>query len=540
MLMMKYNTTLRLTALFSALLILFLSAGCGGNSPVDDESQTDVSVSFSSDLPKIEYNELRLPYSKPDSLDPFSSKSTLNRQLATLMYDSLFTVGETYDAVPVIASSYTGDGYTISVTLNEGVYFTDGSEMTVNDVIYSFEKARVSFAYSSRLANFESATATGTNGLFFILKKPDPYAASCLDFPIIKMGTAIDDIKKINESIPVDDQTAPAKSIEKQVPVGSGRFMLVYEEGESDPTLVAHNRRFGSFFPEINAIKLVNITDSSALFYSLEIGNISFAFDDLSSGIYTRVNANTVEYPLNNLIYVGLNQDDPALANHTVRRAVALAIDRENILNIAFQGHAEITYTPFNPLWQPASDYVPQNTYSRENAKEILEKAGYNKKNSYGYRNNGRQSLTFSMIVCEGNNFKLTAAEQIKKSLAALDINVDIRVLPRDEFLDAVELGHFDMYIGEVNLLPNMSLDSFFGEKGAMAHGIWARSAADTYYGFLAGENSLNDFLTAFENEVPFIPLCFRNGIAAGVKELYNTTDARYSDLFEDIETWHF
>jgi len=94
--------------------------------------------------------------------------------------------------------------------------------------------------------------------------------------------------------------------------------------------------------------------------------------------------------------------------------------------------------------------------------------------------------------------------------------------------------------MGEVNLLSNMSLDSFFGGKGAMAHGIWARSAADAYYGFLSGENTINDFMTAFENEVPFIPLCFRNGIAAGVKELNGSTDARYTDLYEDVESWKF
>lgn len=539
---MKTHILIRLTTLILTLTIaLPLLSSCGDDT-VDTLSGTDVSDYYDpSQLPEIEYNELRLAYSKSDSLDPFSAKSSMNRQLTTLMYDGLFTVSETYEPIPVIASSYTGDELSVSVTVNTGVYFTDGTEMTPNDIVYSFDKAKESPVYSSRLQNFTSATATGINSILFMLEKPDPYAAACLDFPIIKTGTALDDLKKIEEALSDEDkENSIIKSIDKKVPTGSGRFMLVYEENEPDPSLVAHNRRFGGFFPEIGIIKLVNVTNSDALFYSLEIGNISFAFDDLSSGVYTRVSANTNEYHMNNLVYVGLNQDDPALANHNIRKAIALSIDRENILNIAFQGHAQITYTPFNPMWRPINGYIAQNMYDREASKEILENAGYKQINSYGYRNNGKLSLTFKMIVCEGNNFKLTAAEQIKKSLAALDINVDITVLAQEDFLDAVELGHFDMYIGEVSMLSNMSLDSFFGGKGAMAHGIWARSAADAYYGFLAGENTINDFMTAFENEVPFIPLCFRNGIAAGIKELNGSTDARYTDLYEDIESWKF
>ena len=175
--------------------------------------------------------------------------------------------------------------------------------MTPADVIYSFELAKESDAYKARLKNFDSASAVGTNVLLFTLASPDPYAVACLDFPIVKTGTSAQDRKKAVEELP--DEEAP-KTTDQMLPVGSGRYVLQYEENENDPVLVAFNDRFRGFYPPMSLIRLVNVTDSTALFYSLEIGNISFAFDDLSGGKYTRVNATISEYPMNNLVYLGM------------------------------------------------------------------------------------------------------------------------------------------------------------------------------------------------------------------------------------------
>ncbi|MGN0635505.1 MAG: ABC transporter substrate-binding protein [Acutalibacteraceae bacterium] len=535
---MTFSAFKKCTALFLAAALLLALAGCGETTE-DVSTQTQVSTEVNSAT--IRYNDLRLPYAKADSLDPFEAKSAMNRQLSTLMYDSLFTVGENFEAKPLLAKEYLTDGLTVTVSVNTGVRFTDGTLMSVTDILYSFDAAKESAVYKARLSNIESASAAGDNVLLFQLASPDPYAVACLDFPIIKTGTSAEDRERAAEAMEdEEDDSQKIKSTDKVVPVGSGRYILQYAENEADPELVAFNDRFKGFFPTMTTIQLVNVTDSSALFYSLEIGNISFAFDDLSSGKYTRVNATISEYPMNNLVYLGMNQDDSALAIPAVRQAIEAAIDREDILNVAFQGHATVTHTPFNPLWTEASAYEGEWTKGEKTAQEILEEAGFDKINSYGVRNNGRISLNFTLIVPEDNNFKWMTAQQIAKKLKTLNIKVNITAMPSEKFLTEVELGHFDLYVGEVALSANMSMDAFFGGSGAMAHGIWARTAADAYYSFLAGEINFNAFMEAFKQDMPFVPLCFRKGIVASVKELQNTQDARYGDLYEDIEDWHF
>lgn len=535
---MTFSTFQKITAMLLAVLLTVSLAGCGSEPTAETTSEPQ--TSGEPQVASIRYNDLRLPYAKADSLDPYEAKSAMNRQLSTLMYDSLFTVGENFEAKPLLAKEYLTDGLSVTVSVNTGVRFTDGSYMTMSDILYSFDVAKASAAYEARLSNFDSASAAGENVLVFTLESPDPYAVACLDFPIIKTGTSAEDRKQLSEQAQTDEDEPTVKTTDKVVPVGGGRYILRYEENEADPVLVAFNDRFKGFFPTMTTIHLVNVTDSSALFYSLEIGNISFAFDDLSGGRYTRVNASISEYPMNNLVYLGMNQDDSALAIPAVRQAIEAAIDREDILNVAFQGHATVTHTPFNPLWTESSAYEGEWTKGEKTAEQILEEAGFDKVNTYGVRNNGRVSLNLTLIVSEENNFKIVAAQQIAKKLKPLRIKVNIKTMPADTFLTEVELGHFDFYLGEVALSANMSLDSFFGGSGAMAHGIWARTAADAYYSFLAGEINFTAFMEAFKQDTPFVPLCFRKGIVASVKELQNTQNARYGDLYEDIEDWHF
>ena len=532
----------RVTALALCVVLVCSAAACGQNKDNTQTLSTTESESRAPDA-QIRYNDLRLPYARSDSLDPFEAKSAVNRQLATLLFDGLFTVGEDLEAKPLLAKEYTTDGQVIRVSVNPDVRFHDGSVMTAADILYSFRLAKDSDAYKARLKNIESVSGDGLDSIVFILNVADPYAAACLDFPIVKSGTGAEDRKAAEKALREAAEAAGEdyhKTTDKQVPVGTGRYTLSYEEGESDPVLTAFNERYKGFYPSMSTIHLVNVTDSSALFYSLEIGNISFAFDDLSGGKYTRVNANISEYTMNNLVYLGMNQDNGALAQPAVRRAIQAAIDREDILNVAFQGHAVITHTPVNPNWAVAAAYESEYARREESAQQILEQAGFDKVNGYGVRNNGSQILSFTLLTTEGNGFKEMTARRIAEKLGTLKIKVTVQALPTEEYLNAVELGKFDLYVGEVNLSANMDLAVFFGGSGAAAHGIWSNAAGDAYESFRWGEISFGAFMEAFEQDMPFVPLCFRNGIVASIKELQGTQNARYGDLFEDIEDWRF
>lgn len=481
-----------LIIIFSLIFTVFY--GCKDDSDTSDEP---VIVSNISDQKE---GILKLAYSKADMLDPFTSTMAANIQILGLVYDGLYKIDKTYKPVPVIAESAIVSGTAVNVTLSSAV-FSDGSAVTANDIVYSFDRAKFSPAYGSRLENFSGASVSSSNMLVFSLKKPDPYALSCLTFPIVKSGSS------------------------GELPIGAGRY-VPEKSGESVYLVV--NTKKKNFNPAVKTIMLVPVRDSSSVESSLEIGNTGFYYNDLSNGVYSRINAKTVEMGINNFVYLAFNSASAAFSNAEVRRAVNLAVNRKEIVATAFQGHARETYSPFNPEWYPLVSKDLIITPSLEEAKAIIEKAG--------------KEVTekeISLLVNKENPFKLETAKLIQNSLVSLGFKVVLKDYTAEYYTEAIELGSYDLYIGEIRLTPNMDLSPLLG--GSAGYGIDSNSAVcKRYSAFLSGECELMDFVNTFNEELPLVPLCYRNAAASYTNSMQAGFACCDGDVFYDIETWSF
>ncbi len=509
--MVPIKNIFRITAL--AVAFLFCAgcfSGCN-NSNNDDTSSAATAVSLSSSEPK----KLKLPYSKAEPINPFKATSMVNRQLSALIYDCLFRVDSGFQAFPVIANDYSAEGLTITVNIKPDLAFSDGTALSADDIVYSFKQALQSPAFSSHLSNFGSVQKLSNTTLVFKLKNPDPFAVNCLDFSIIPNNNT-------------DDS-----------PVGSGRYIV--NENNSEIILQVNSARLGGFSPKIEAISLVGIADSDSLNYSLQIGNINFVYMDLSHGSYQRINASTLEIGTNNLVYLVLNNASANLQNAVVRQAVNLLVDRESIASTSFQGHARATSTPFNPAWTSQYNFIFKP--DTKAAIELLENAGFNKFKSSGVRYSGsNNSLSFTLLVNSDNAFKTEAADLIVKQLWDAGIKVTVNKLAFDEYTSAVQAGKYDMYLGEIMLTPNMSLSSLLGSGGSVTFGIdtGAGAASAAYSSFTNLSLDLKDFVDAFNADIPFIPICYRNGIAAYSRDLTVPQECNSADVFCDIYGWTF
>ena len=469
--------------------------GCGGG---DETPPTTAPVT---DTATQSERVLNLAYSKGDTLNPFTCTTTSNMQILGLVYDSLFALDGSYNPIPSVAFSGNVNGKTVTVTLNSTTFF-DGSPLTAQDVTASFTSAKASAAYSARLANFESATASGTNAVVFNLTNTDPYALACLSFPIVKGGNVTDDL-----------------------PVGSGRY-IPHVSGES-VYLVVNSQKSG-FAPAIKTILLTPVRNSDTLITSLEIGNIAFNYDDLSTGIFSRINANTVEMGLNNFVYMGFNSSSEVFSNPALRQAVNLIINRGEIVSNAFQGHARITYSPFNPDWHMLVSKDLTVSRDKTRAQELVAESGID-----------FTQKEVTLLVGTGNQFKIETANLIKAFLAEINITVNVVKASDEEFLAALEEGAYDLYIGEIRFTPNMDMTMLLG--GALGYGIDTESrTCSRYTQLLAGECEIMDFINAFNQDLPFIPICYRNAAVSYTNALQGGFTSCDADVFSGIENWSF
>lgn len=473
--------------------VLTLFAGCKKKDPENTEPHIVSNIANQSE------GTLKLAYSKADMLDPFTASMSANIQILGLVYDGLYKLNKQYEPEPVIAKGAIVSNSMINVTLGDAV-FSDGSPITATDVVYSFEKARFSPAYGSRLDNIASASVSTSNMLVFNLVNPDPYALACLTFPIVKNGS------------------------DGEFPVGSGRYV---PEISGESVYLVVNTKKQNFNPGIKTVMLVPVRDSSSLESSLEIGNTGFYYNDLSSGTFSRVNAKTVQMGINNFVFLAFNSQSEVFSDPLLRQAVNLAIDRKEIVSTAFQGHARETYSPFNPEWFALASkdlIISENT---EKSLALIEES------------ETEINKQVSLLVNKDNQFKLETAEFIRNYLESIGFEVLLKDYTEEYYLEALELGSYDMYIGEMRLTPNMNLSPFF--DGFSVYGIDTLcNSASRYSQLLWGNCELMDFINTFNEDLPFISLCYRNAAASYTNAMQADFACCDGDVFYDIESWSF
>lgn len=492
---------LAVLALFSAFLLLF--CGCTGTENGGEHGENTIGDGQT----PTQAVSVSLPYFESDSFNPYFAVSAENRALSALFCEPLYRVNAAYSAEAVLAKSMEGGGTAYTVTLKSAM-FSNGRSVSAADVVYSFNTAKNSEWYGARLANVQSAKAQG-NTVVFTLTSPEPYFENLLTFPVVRQGTA---------------DTADA------VPVGTGAFVL-----SADGAVTENPQRTRG---AVQTVNLVQIHDANHLADALEIGNIDYAFASFSDGTYTRIVAQNTFVTMNNLVYLGMNSTSGALSSAAVRTAVYYAADKDAVAASAYRGCAESTALPFHPAFCKAQGLsVGQTAADTVRASEILGKVGYNRYDKKGFLTNGQNTLQMTVLVNGENGFRLSAAYSIADSLNAAGFSVTVESVDSTTYSARIASGAFTLYIGEVKLGENMSLSPFFG--GAASVGTdSALPVVAAYAAFAAGELSLADFADAFLDDMPFVPLCYRAGLAAYSRNLQPDFSAAAYDMYGDITLW--
>ncbi len=498
-------------------------------------------------------NYLTMLYSAADTFNPYTAATNINRQLCRLLYEPLLKTDNSYNISYSLAQSAEVKGKECTVTLKSR-YFSDGSALTADDVVYSFNLAKKSNTeYAYKLYEALSATVRDSKTVVIKLDRADPYFANTLDFPIIKKGS--------DTRTDADGVTHP--------PIGCGRFKL----NDSEDKLITNEHDPGKD-RMIKEIRLINAPDSDAVGHYVEIGAADMYYSDISDGNILRMSGKKVNINLNHLIYIGANLSDEQLSLNALRQAISSGLDRKEICRDGYFNNALPANGFFNPAWEAVKSVQNINLQAnKEITVENLEEIGYNKLDSAGVRTNGAgKKLKFELLVNKENRLRVTAARIIAKRLSEYGISVNVAEKSFADYTAALSSGNFQLYLAEVAITPNMDISSLITEGGSAAYGIkkpekkedgkkadekteqtgstestvseaeqteeQSLTAAELVSGFYAGTNTLADLSSVLQTEMPVIPLCYRTGVLFYNDKIENVNNSSCSDIYFSIDSY--
>ena len=462
---------------------------------------------------------LTLPYCAKDVLNPYTAQTKQNQELSHLLYDPLVKASQTFEPVFFLAENITQEGKTLTVTLRSAS-FTDGAPITSDDVVYSLTQARGDGSlYAAKLHNIDRVYALDSKTVVVEIKHTDPRFTVNLDCPIIRMGTA--DLKDANR-LPLP-------------PVGCGRYTL---KNDGDVYSLVSNPSYYRGTVGLTEIRLSDCPDDDALNHQLSIGLINMVYSDLSRASVPKMAGATTPTVSTSLVYLGANGRSRLTGDSRVRQAVSFALNRDALCQDAFFGYAQPATGLFHPDWAPVEQLESIGTQPNDQLTvAYLEELGYNRLDDRGYRINASgERLKLQLLFNEENTARSTAADRIKTQLKRFGIDVKVQSVPFEEYRRRLQNGQFDLYLGEVRLPNSMDVYSLFNEPD-IVYGIpsdsQARAAFNAYY---AGESDLLNAVSAFVSEMPFLPLCYRNGVILSSETVKQMLSYSPSDLFNGIE----
>ncbi len=460
---------------------------------------------------------VQLPYSAKDVLNPYKAETKQNQELTKLLFDPLFKTNDDFTVTAFVAESYESTQSTCTVKL-KSVAFTDGSPLIADDIVYSFNSAKNNNVYSSQLKYISSCTAIDSTTVVFAGSINNPNLVNLLDFPIVKTGS--NDLKDENNRT--------------LAPIGCGRYTFSY----TDKQLVANQSYYRGEI-KLKTIKLIDCPDDDSLNHHVSVGNISLIYSDLSDNTMPKMSGVSKMTYDTTMVFVGANCNYGIMSNTKMRMAVSAAIDRSQVCSKSFYTFSEEAIGIFPSGWNQIKGHESLNKV--QNLKQTvayLEEIGYNSKDADGYYiDQAGKRITISLLCNSDNPARVTCAELVAAQLDKCGFEVSVVQKVWADYINDLTYGHFDVYIGEVRLDKSLYLGNTLSPN--VIYGYPTVSDCSVKFAeYYSGVSEVTAAISSFATEMPFIPVCYKNGVIVYSDWLEGYVNFSISDIYNGIENY--
>ncbi|MBR6780871.1 MAG: peptide ABC transporter substrate-binding protein [Clostridia bacterium] len=415
--------------------------------------------------------------SEPDYLDPALNSSVDGACLAVNSFAGLYTYDAEGNTVPDLATGYTvsepaEDGsVTFTVTLKDGLKWSDGSALTAADFEYSWKRAaseKTASDYGYMFSTFVgypnelAVTAKDATTLEFSLTAPCAYMEGLMAFPTFFP------VPQAAVEAYADWETSPGGWCTEAGFVSNGPFVCTGWEHDVSMTYEKNPNYHDVENVTVDKIEFMLSADDTAIYAAYNAGNVDIIDTVPTDEIQNLLATENKEFKIvDNLgtYYVAFNANSELFAGKTpeeaacMRLAFNILIDRDYICeNVGQTGQvAASSYIPlgmadgnggiFKETAEANSYY---DAYAINNDKEAtIEKARtYLKAAGFKFGEDGKLSaetpITIEYLTNDGTGH-VAAAESMQQDFAEVGITMSIQQVEWNTFLEERKNGNFDI-----------------------------------------------------------------------------------------------
>ena len=463
-------------------------AACGGSKSGSTATSGTASSAAGSSTGSVNTAGFTVQYGpNPETLDPSLNSAIDGANTIITIFEPLLIINENNEVIGGQAESWTTseDGLTWTFTMRDGLKWSDGTDLTAKDFEYSFKRMAdpaTAAPYASTclgmIDGFDAAQAGDTDALNVKASDDGKTLTIVLAYPC----SYFDKMAAFASMSPVQQATVEANGdawcTSAETFVSNGPYMIT-EWTPSERIVLSKNPNYVGGWDNSkivsDSITLLLLEDSSAAFAAYNSGEAVLIKDVPTDEIPSLTKAEDGgDFYVDTILgtyYVSLNLQRDAFQNAKVRKALALAIDRDYVANTIMQG----TYSAASNVVGPG--IVDEQGYFYDNAnggspyiaadyeanmaeaKKLLEEAGY--PNGEGY-----PTIEYST---NDAGYHVPLAEYLQQTWGDLGITLTINKMEWSSFTPARRAGEYDVarngWVMDYNDPSNM-IELFYSTNG--------------------------------------------------------------------------
>ena len=418
----------KLLATICAATLLF--TGCGGEKTVSNDEKTFTYGTMAYGV--------AMENTGTNPHESYSGWSTLRYGIG----ETLFKFNENMELEPWLAEGFEQiDDFTVKIKINNAATFSNGKKVDGAAVKACLEHLIENHDRAPRDLKISSIEAEGQS---IIIKSAEKMPA-LLNYLSDPYGCIID----------------VEEGVKNNIVVGTGPYKAV-KVTDTQIDLVKNDNYWGRVKPKMDKVIIKSITDGDTLTMAMQNGELD-AVQGLpysSLQLFSGDNYKISQVNTSRVYQAAFNFKTPELQDLNVRKAISMAIDKENFCKILLNGNGSPAIGAFPANLTFGGDKVHAQPYDLDAAKKILTDSGWIDSDGDGYVDKNGKNLELRYLTYTSRQELPLLAEAAQANLKKIGIKLNVNAT--DNYKTFLKAGDYDIFSKAIVTAPTGDPEYYF------------------------------------------------------------------------------